>query len=198
MTTDDFLDSLRDDWRRPAVDLDRIRRRTERRRRFDAVYRPLGLAGCIGTILFGIWFGWIAIMQQDAVAAVGAIAFLVSAPLLLIEYRETLRDSRIRYDESARGVLLQAAHQLARTRRMLRGCRWSATILGVAALIVLAIAVVGPSADPGALPIAATWGGVAILVWSWQAWRARGFEREAEHGNRLLAELEASDDENGL
>ena len=191
MMHDDFLAELRADWRRPTVDLERMRRLSERRRRLAVLYDLLSLAGTLGVAPLALWFAWRAFSQADPITAVGAVALLVAAPLLVLEYVERRRERRIRYDDTPRGVLLQARDQARFAQRQLRGCRWTAIILGLAALAVLLIAWSGRASFEVAIPIAGSWGLAAALLWLWQMWRAARVAREARYCERLLSELEA-------
>ncbi len=189
MPTDDFLQSLRADWRRPAIDVDRLCRLTKRRQRLAGRSRALNLAGVGAALLFCGWFGYNAAAGGDPVMAVAAAAFFVSLPIILLDYAESRRDLRVRYDDSPRGVLLQARQHLDWSRRFLRGCRWSAAILAASAAAVLLLIAGGLTQVRPSLLIAAVWAGTAVLVWLWQAWRARRLAAEAEACNGLLAEL---------
>lgn len=189
MPTDDFLQTLRTDWRSPAIDVDRMRRLTERRQRLANWSRALNLVGVGVALLFGGWFAYRAATGGDPVLVVGAAAFFVALPIILIEYAETRRILRVRYDDTPRGVLLQARQHVDWLRRMLRGCRWSAMILAVSAVAVLLL-IAGGLTDLRASPfISVVWATTAALAWLWQAWRARRLAGEAEACESLLAEL---------
>ena len=195
MSGDDFLDALRADWRRPSVDLERMRRLTARRQRLQSVVRALTPVGALACGLLGLLLGWQAVTSGEAVLAVGAAALLIAAPLLLVELTEIRRASRIRYDDTPRGVLEQAAEQIHYARKALRGYRWSASILAAAAVIVVAIRLAGWSSDPAAFPIAATWIAVAALTWAAQVWRAGRLAREAQRCEQLLVQLDEAEDD---
>jgi hypothetical protein len=194
MSSDDFLDRLRADWRGPSVDLERMRRLTARRRRLQSLVRALTPLGALTCLLLGLWLGWGAVTNGEAILAVGAAALLIAAPLLLIELAEARRASRIRYDDTPRGVLQQAYEQVRYARTALRGYRWSASILAVAAVLVLAIRLAGWSSDPAAFAIALTWIAVAALTWAVGVWRAGRLGREAQHCEQMLAELDAAEE----
>lgn len=189
MPTDDFLQSLRADWRRPAIDVDRMRRLTKRRQRLAYWSTALNLAGLVAAVLLCGWFGYRAIIGADPVLAVAAAAFFVSLPIILVEFAEARRASRMRYDDTPRGVLLQARQQVDWSRRLLRGCRWSAGILAISAAAVFLLIAGGLTHDRASPTIAAVWAGTAVAAWLWQAWRARRLAAEAEACDRLLAEL---------
>jgi hypothetical protein len=195
MSGDDFLDALRADWRRPSVDLERMRRLTARRQRLQSLVRTLTPVGALACGLLGIWLGWRAATTGEAIFWVSAAALLVAAPLLLIELAEARRASRIRFDDTPRGVLEQAGQQVLYACKALRGYRWSASILAAAAVIVAVLRLAGWSSDPAAYAIALTWIVVAGLAWAVQVWRAGRLAREAERCERLLAELDGTEDE---
>src|SRR5688500_9394579 len=132
----------------------------------------MSLAGMLGIALLGGWYAWSAVKTANPVLAVGAAAFLAAAPLLLLELAERRRERRVRYEATPRGVLVQARDQMRFARRQLRGCRWTAAILGTAALAVLLISWSGRASWSVVLPIAAAWGLAAGLLWVWQLWRA--------------------------
>src|SRR5688500_5872770 len=129
MTNDDFLTGLRADWRQPRVDLGRIKRLTERRRRRARLLQAVNLLGAAAAALLVLWFAYRAVEARDALPAVGAAAFLASLPLIMLEYLTSRRDLRVQYDDTPRGVLLQARHHAEMARRLLRSGRWAATIL---------------------------------------------------------------------
>ena len=183
---DDFFAELRADWRRPSVDLERLRRQNQRRRRLAAFYDLLSLVGALGVAPLALWFAWRAIVALDPISAVGALALLVAAPLMVLEYVELRRARRIRYDDTPRGVLLQARDQALHARRQMRGCRWTAAILGLAALAVLLIALSGNASFAAVLPIAGAWGFAAVSLWAWQILKSARAEREAEICEVLL------------
>ena len=187
---DDFFAELRADWRRPSVDLERLRRQNQRRRRLAAFYDLLSLVGALGIAPLALWFAWRAIDALDPISAVGALALLVAAPLMVLEFVELRRARRIRYDDTPRGVLLQARDQALHARRQMRGCRWTAAILGLAALAVLLIALSGNASFAAVLPIAGAWGFAAVSLWAWQMLKSARAEREAEICEALLRELD--------
>lgn len=195
MTSDDFLSELRADWQRTPVDLEQMRRRAARHRRFAAFYHLFGVVGVVTAVVLGAGFAIEAAQLRDPLMAVAAAAFLVSVPLFVVELVEGRRDRRLRYDDTQRGVLLQARQQVRFSRRLLRGGRWSAMILASAAAIVMLLVLAGRAELEVALPIVSVWAAAALLVWTWQAWRAPRLDREAKRCDRLLAELDAAEDD---
>lgn len=195
MSGDDFLDTLRADWRRPQVDLERMRRLTARRQRLQSLVYVLTPVGALACLLLGLWLGWNAAVSGEAILAIGAAALLIAAPLLLVELVELRRARRIRYGDTPRGVLEQADQQVRHARKALRGYRWSASILAVAAAMVVVTRLAGWSSDPAAFPIALTWLGVAASTWAFQVWRAGRLAREAQRCERLIAELAVAEDD---
>lgn len=193
MTRDDFLDGLRDDWRRTPVDLSRISAATMRRRIWSALVNLVSLTGTAGALLLGLWFAWFAFAERDPIAAVGAVALFVSAPVLWLEYLEGRRTRSMRYDDTPQGVLLQARQQIAFARGLQRGCRWCAFILGGGALALVAIGLADPDSARRAFATAATWGGTAGAVWLWYLWRRRRNERELAACEALLGDLGAEE-----
>lgn len=195
MTRDDFLDGLRDDWRRTPVDLSQIRVQALRRRLWSALLNLVSLSGTIGALLLGGLFAWNAYSESDPIAAVGAIALFVSAPVLLLEYVEGRRTRKMRYDDTPQGVLQQARQQLAFSRGLQRGCRWCAFILGGGAFALVVIGLLDPSLARRAFVTAATWGGTAAAVWLWHIWRRRRLDREMAECEALLGDLGGEDEE---
>lgn len=188
MTNDDFLDALRDDWRHQGVDLARIRRLTERRRRAVLVSLGSKLGGAALSLLFGAWFAWRAAVEGDAVYAVGALAMFVALPLMLIDYAAARRLTRIGHEDTPAGLIVHARDQAEGTRRLLRGCRVAATILLLSAGAVLLLAAAGRAAPAVALAIASVWSVTALGLWLWQAHRGRRLAAEAALCDALLAE----------
>ena len=193
MTSDDFIAGLRADWRHQPIDLARIRSTTLRRRLWQELFLLVSLAGTVGALLLGLWFVWRAFTERDALTAVGAVALLVSVPVLLLEYIEGRRSNRTRYDETPQGVLEQARRQLEFSKGLQRGCRLSSLILGSAAVAALLLGLFGASEAPRAFTTAATWGGTAAALWLWGAWRRRRLDREAARCEQLLAEIGSED-----
>lgn len=191
--SDDFLDTLRADWREPAPDLAAIGRRGERRRRLTRMSMLVSLSTAVLAILVAGWFGYRAAASGDAVTMLGAAGLLVAVPLLIAEAIDKRRSLSLRYDSTPTGVLLDARHRAATARRFLRGFRWSAAILLACAATSWVLVAAG-SADRGeAWFLTWVWGGTAIGVWLWQLWRDRRLAAEIACSDRLLAELGEAD-----
>lgn len=188
MTNDDFLDVLRDDWRRQGVDLARVRRLTERRR--HAVFVSLGskLGGAALSLLFGGWFAWRAAVEGDAVYAVGALALFVALPAILVDYVAARRLTRVGREDTPFGLIAHARDQAEGTRRLLRGFRVAATILLVSSGALLLLAAAGRATPAVALAIASIWSVTALGVWLWQIHRGRRLAAEVVLCDALLAE----------
>ncbi len=193
MTRDDFLDGLRDDWRRTPLDLLQVKALTTRRHVWVGFLNLLSLVGVIAAPLLGLTFLWRAIAMQDAIAAVGALALFVAAPALWLEYVEGRRTRNMRYDDTPRGVLLQARQQLAFSRRLQLGCRMCAVTLATGAVAVLVLGLIDQSSARRAFVIATVWGGTAAATWLWGLWRRRRIDREAAICEALLGELDAEE-----
>jgi MFS family permease len=193
MTRDDFLEGLRDDWRRAPVDLSQIRALTTRRQLWVGLLNLLSLAGALVAPALGLWFVWRAIALQDAIAAIGALALFVAAPALWLEYVEGRRTRKMRYDDTPRGVLLQARQQLAFSRRMQLGCRMCAIILGTGAAALLLLGLIDAGSARRAFVTASAWGVTAAGTWMWGVWRRRRIERESAQCEALLGDLDAEE-----
>lgn len=187
--TDDFLDSLRADWREQAPDLAAIGRRGERRRKLARLSMLVSFSTALLAILLAGWFGYRAAVSGDAVTMLGAAGLLVAVPLLILEAIDKRRGLSLRYDSTPKGVLLEARHRAATARRLLAGFRWSAAILLACAAAAWVLAAGGYAERGEALLLTGVWGGTAFGVWLWQMWRSRRLAAEIACSDRLLEEL---------
>lgn len=193
--TEDFLDTLRADWRQDGPDLAAMRRAGERRRRLTRLSMLLSLATAILAVALASWFGYRAARSGDALLILAAAALLVTVPLLIVEAIAKRRSLSLRYDGAPAGVLLQARHQAVTARRLLRGFRWSALILIACVAGAWVLAAAGFTDRGEALFLTGAWGGTASAVWLWQLWRGRRLAAEIACSDRLLAELAEAEGE---
>ena len=193
--TDEFLDTVRADWRRDGPDLAAIGRRGERRRRLTRLSMLASLSTAFLAILLASWFGYRAAVSGDAVTMLGAAGLLVAVPLLIVEAIDKRRSLSLLHDSTPRGVLLEARHRAVTARRFLAGFRWSAVIL-LACVAAAWVLVAGGYADRGqALFLTGVWVSTAFGVWLWQLWRSRRLAAEIACSDRLLAELAEAEGE---
>jgi hypothetical protein len=189
MTTDDFVDSLRADWLRQGVDLDRITRLVVQRQVRAKRVARMNMACAGAVLLFGAWFAYRALVMRDALYALGGAALLVALPLILAEYLSSRRNAIVRIDDTPSGILLQARHQAETSRRLLRGCRAAATILLVCTVSVLGLFVLGLAPRGIAASLALLWGAAALAAWLWQSVRGRRLAAEIMRYDQFLAEF---------
>lgn len=194
MTDDGFLDELRADWRRQTVDLDRIAALTARRRRVFRLVLVWKLVATILALLCAIWFAWMTFAAGHAVFALGAVAMVVAVPLLLFEYLEARRSLTTDSDDTPVGVLRTACRQVETSRRLLWGTRMGALLLAFCAAAVVGLFMAGAATRGDITFLTPVWGGTALLMWGWQAWRGGRLTAEAGRCQRLLAEYRDAGD----
>ncbi len=195
MMTDEYLDTLRADWRGEAPDLVAMRRDGERRRRLMRLSMLLSLSTAVLAVVAAGWLGYRAAATGDAVSMLGAAGLLIAVPLLIVEAIDKRQSLSLRYDSTPKGVLLEARHRAVTARRLLVGFRWSAVILLACAAAAWVLAA-GGYADRGkALFLTGVWAGTAFGVWLWQLWRSRRLAAQIACSDRMLAELAEAEDE---
>lgn len=194
MTNDKLLSELRADWRRQTVDIDRIRRLIEVRRRWIRFGLIVKATGAGIALLSGGWFFWLALTGGAAIFALASIALLVALPLMLLELAGTARSLRIGHDGTPSGVLRRARDQATTARHLLWGSRVAALLLAVSAAGLLALHVAGRAHAEEALVFMLAWAFLALGLWVWQARRGRRLTAEIARCNALLAELGEADD----
>ena len=194
MTDDSFLDELRADWRSQMVDLERIRALTARRGRWLRFIGMWKLVATMLALLFAMGFAWLAFAVGYAVFALGAVAMLVAVPLLLFEYLETRRGLMTGRDNTPAGVVRTACHQVETARRLLWTARMGALLLACCAVAVVGLFTAGAASRGDVALLTPLWGGTALCMWGWQAWRGYRLAAEAELCRRLLAEYRDTDD----
>ena len=189
MTNDDFLATLRADWRRQPIDVEGLAARVERRRR----RARLAMAGNIGAaILFVVLaaaFSVAMLRSEEPLYGLAAAAFILGAPMLLFEIMEIRRAASVRYADSPAGLLRQARDQAESARRRLLGCRWAIWVLVGSAVLAWLLVAAGLAGIEESLFITAAWIAAALTAWLWQSWRGHRLAGETARYDALLAEF---------
>jgi len=189
MTNDDFLDTLRADWRRQPIDTTGLATRVERRERRIRIAMIGNVAGAILYIIMAVGFIVATLRSDEALFAVAAVAFTLAAPILLFEITEMRRAASVRYADSPTGLLRHARDQAESARRRLVGCRWSIWLLVGSGILAWLLVAAGLAAIGKTLSITSAWFAAASIAWLWQAWRGRRLAGEAARYDTLLAEI---------
>ncbi len=193
MTNDDFLASLRADWRRQAINVSNLAARVEARRRRAGLVMACNIVGVAVLAAFALVFGYLAIRYADALYGVAGFAFLFAVPPTLFELLDFGRARRLRYDDSPAGVLRQARDQAIFARRQLRSARIAALLLTHAGFAAWALVLAGLAHRETVVPITLGWAAAAMLTWLWQHWRDGRLVTEIAGYDRLQGDLDDGD-----
>ena len=190
MTNDDFLRTLRADWRRQSIDVSGLAARVDARRRRAGFVMAFNILGVAALVALMLGFAFVAIRHEDALFGVAAFAFLLAAPAALFEALDFHRTTQLRYDDSPTGVLRQARDQAMFARRQLRSARIAALLLIGASLAAWALVPAGLAHRATVVVITLGWAMAALLSWLWQHWRDRRLVEEIAGYDRLRTDLE--------
>jgi MFS family permease len=190
--TDDFVASLRNDWREQDLELEQVRRRLARARLatralivVEAAYTAIGVA-------VGVWFAVMAWKHSDVFFGISAFTLLLAVPpayiLLLRARRQSLDVSGETPEETVRSALKRTIA----ADRIVRIGFWNAAalMLFVVVLWVCVAAGVIPHQYPVVL-FSAIWLASAAIVSLWYLWRRKRNAAERRQCERLLAQYEA-------
>lgn len=194
MNDDDFLDSLKADWKQREVDLGVLRQGMQQREK--EMQQAIAKAR-LSIIMFlggALAFAWIAWTNQEALAALGAVAFLVATPFHFVELR--MRQRVLDTDYMAGGQsLMEGGLRQARARlRLLYFARWVSGFFLLFALMAFGLAFLGLTSFSQAALIGGAWSVAGIATYLLQ--RGRLVEAKSEMANyqEMLAEFTSSDD----
>lgn len=190
---DPFLERLKSDWRTNAIDLAPLQRRVARRQAWLQA-APWGhVAGALLLTACLAWFAVNAIKQWDVVLGLGAFAYLVALIAVLVGFMKSLDDRRMERHEGPMAFLRMHRRLIETLRRSLWGARCAAIIMIGLCLTILLMAAAGLAQAKMALLLSAAWGMTAGLTWTWQVWRRRRLDEEADGCDRMIAAFEAAD-----
>ena len=194
MNNDDFLDSLKADWKNREVDLGSVRQGMEQREREmrQAIIKArLSIIMFIGGAAVFAWFAWI---NQEALAALGALAFLVAAPFQFIELRMLQRVVNTDYMAGGQS-LLEGGLRHARSRlRLLHFARWVSGFFLLFALLAIGLAFLGLTSVSSAAIIGIAWAVAGAASYLLQRNRLAQAESEVANYQAILAEFPAEDE----
>lgn len=194
MTDDDtLLTALRNDWRRPTLDVEGLAQRFAQRRR--ETQRKLVLA-IFGAILFlgcFVWLSSLALSQQDATLAIAALAFAAALPLITSAIFIIRRERASHYPETQLGFLMQTRIALTAKRIALQDTRCCAIILVAGAAALTICEVLGVTSSYSIFFPTAAWLTTAAGMWCWQLRRGPQLTFEAERCEHLIREFELAE-----
>jgi hypothetical protein len=199
--TDDFMRSLQHDWQSQDDGAARVLRRLRRNRWTPHVVLAFEILGCIGALLVGLWFAWTAVHSEDQqlLLALSAGVLLIAAPALCVASVRARR-AALAWDSATPDALLRIGIRRAEASlRAVRIGRWHLAILAVfVAMLWVAEALhlidaVGFLTLYSAVSLAAS-----LLAWLWMSWREKRVRNERAACVRLLAIMQAGDDDSAL
>lgn len=186
MPHDPLFDDLNGAWQRQPVATGRLREKIARRNARQSLRELTKLASALAVLAIAAGFAWLFVADDSAINALAAAAFLVTAPLLFIDWHETRAMARI--DHGADPAELVRA-ELARTRAA-RNLLWidgaAAAILLACAVAALALAAAGLTDPNSAITFALLWTLSAIAIAIWQRRRRVRLTRQIHHYADLL------------
>jgi hypothetical protein len=189
--SDDFLATLRNDWREQDSEFEAVKRRLVRARLTTHLLIVLESAWALFGIAAGCWFAWIALRTGDVLFGLSALALLlVAPPSAAALLRDRLRMLTIGSD-SPEETLRGALHRLRLTDRILKIGLWNALVLVafVAAMWLCVLAGWIPRHYPLVL-LSAVWLTADATALLWFLWRRKRVAREHVQCERLLAQYE--------
>ena len=147
MPADEFLESLKADWDRQALDATLLQLRC--RRWVPHAWLAADIIGAVVMAAFGLGFAVVAATSKDLLFALSAGALLaVGLPMVVASVRTRLRSLKWN-DQTPEGVLKSTLARLAATRRILKLGRGSAYCLFALVVAVWACALFGSIRQPG-------------------------------------------------
>jgi hypothetical protein len=191
MRDDDFLMSLRREWRRQSADPAAIAEEFARHRRWARRRLVVGWAGAAAVLAALTWFAMLAFERTSLLYAIAALAYAAALPLLVVSPVKLRKGYASIVDEAPLGVLLHVRERLAATRREVRGARAAAAILLVSLGAVWLLAMFGKASPGLACWLTMAWGSTALLLWLWQRRASGKLILEEERCNKLISEFSA-------
>jgi hypothetical protein len=192
--TDVFLDELRADWRRRAIDLDEIRRRAARRRLRMQAFLAIEIAGVATAVVFAIWLVMHALTLGIGLAALGALAMLISTGLSLWTVFR-LRAPWLRQDAEVlapKAALHATLTQLDDADRVVRYWLSSAAVLILCAAVAALLVWMGLAPLRTLVVAGSAWLGVALALAAWGQMRKRRIADERAAYIALLRDYDGA------
>lgn len=193
MTNDPLFARIGADWRRQTVDLDRIRRLTERRRQRMLLALIAKAAGVGIALLASAWFIWLALRGAPSIFGLAGIILLIALPLMLLELAGTRRVLDLGRDDTPVGILHRMRNQATMARQLLWCNRLAALLLTLSAVALLGLYGAGRARMEETLIFAPIWLLFALAGWAWQMRQARRLDDEIARCDAFLAEFDQAD-----
>ncbi len=193
MNNDDFLDSLKADWKKREVDLDSVRLGMEQRE--NDMRRSITKArlSVVMFMLGGAAFAWFAWTTQDALVALGALAFLVATPFQFIELQMRQRVLDTDYMASGQSLLERGLRNARGMLRLLQFARWVSGFFLLFALMAFGLAFWGLRSEFEAVLIGGAWAVAGIGSYLLHRGRLSEARSEVENFQALLAEYQSGE-----
>jgi hypothetical protein len=189
--TDEFLTSLKNDWREQDSEFESVRQRLARARWASRAYFMLEAARTAFVLVVGIWFAFAAWEKKDLLLALSAATVFIVAPIFgyvrLTARRDMLGDTGRSPEETLRFALKRtyAADRICRF-----GMRSTTMALAFLAIVwMLDIAGLIPRHDP-ILLITVLSLCMCAAFYTWFSWRRPRIARERVQCERLLAQFD--------
>ncbi len=189
MPHDDILAEIGADWKRQTVDHERLRMRVASRQRRTRLHLGVKIAGTIFALFAGGWFVFLGMTEGSLAFGFAGVILLAALPLMVLEVRATRQLTQIGAANSPEGALRAAHDQAAASLRLLWAPRAVAIVLGLSAAGLVALYVVGSVSLAETALAGSVWLVTAVIVWIWQARRARRLRTEISISQVLLAEM---------
>ena len=185
-----FLEELNADWRRSEIDTGAMFERLERRkRRLRLVLALEAISGAVALVV-GIWCGWRAFTDGNALFGLAAGALLSAVVLSLPAMRRTPIPQ---LEEGPFGLLQRTRRDLDDLAGIVVRWRLGAWILLVSSAALWLLHLAGRTELRQTAFLSVAWLGTAIAVLIWSGWRRRQIQSERAACERLLAEYRDAD-----
>ena len=191
MTSDEYLTSLRSDWRGSAPDSANIMRSFRRHqwwRRRTLAITVTGVATIAGCL---VWATWMALHGREFYV-IPALAFGVGLPIVTMMLVRVRSSFAVAHQASPYGMVLQMRERISLEQRHCDAARWSAAILLLSAITAWVVAEFGLIGIRSVMGPSAAWSITALLLWIWQGRQMRRLRDRKELCDQLIAEFDAA------
>lgn len=189
MPQDDILAEVGADWKRQTVDHERLRVRVASRQRRTRLHLAVKIAGTVFAMFAGCWFVFLGMTEGVLALGFAGAILLAAFPLMVLEVRATRRLTQIGVANSPEGALRAARDQAVASLRLLWAPRAVAIVMGVSTAGLAALHFLSSASLTEAGFAVPVWLVTAVIVWIWQARRARRLRAEISRCEQLLREM---------
>lgn len=189
MPDDDILAEIGADWKRQTVDHERLRMRVASRQRRTRLHLGVKIAGTIFALFAGGWFVFLGMAEGSLAFGFAGVILLAALPLMVLEVRATRQLTQIGAANSPEGALRAAHDQAVAALRLLWAPRAVAFVLSVSAAGLVILRVLGNVSLTDTVLAGSVWLITALIMWNWQARRARRLRTEISRCDQLLREM---------